>query len=482
MISLFGFSLGAALPALLLTAPLALGLLIYVFKRTGSTKDNIVSTLLFLRDLPRILPARKKFVPPLQFWIELLAFLSLIAAAAGLFSKSTGGHIAIIIDTSMSMAAVDEFGVTRLETAKTTAQTQIAQAPSNTRFSLFAAGSSSRRTSEVGSTAPQVLKALLELKPVFEQDRLGAIVDGLLASGEYDAVWAYSDHPFQRPESLPQAATQTLFRGVNVVTTPQRVKTVNLWIDEVSARESDGASYVEVTAQATAPSQISALIMTNCSNSENSPGATFQPPAVEVVLSEGQSKSVIVGPITAPWSFCQVTIAPRRPDTRDMLPLDNSAWVTHQSISNELHLVSPLTNRELGLSKLKNVEVKSMTPTEISNLSRAVPAIYHRSILPSTPQSTILAVLPPAGPLPWGGSISATEGKQVEITRWLASHPLTQYVNIPILSIPSARTIECPATSLPFLFSTDGPIGCAGERANVRYIILGFEIFPFDGL
>jgi hypothetical protein len=441
-----------------------------------------VSTLLFLRDLPRILPARKKFVPPLQFWIELLAFLSLIAAAAGLFSKSLGGHIAVVIDTSMSMAAIDEYGVTRLETAKTTAQTQISQAPINTRFSLFTAGSSSKRISDIGTTPSLAQSALKELKPSFEQDRLGAIVDGLIASGEYDSVWAFSDHPMLRPESTTPAAPQISIRPVNVVPPSQRVKTTNLWIDEVSARESEGTSYLEVTAQATAPSLTLASITTTCNVSENSIGTSIQPAPVDVELSEGQSKSVTVGPITGPWSFCQVTISPRRPDTRDMLSLDNTAWVTHHSISNELHLVSPLTERELGFSRLKNISVKSISPEEVPALTRPVPAIYHRSLLPAAPQSTILAVLPPAGPLPWGGSISSTESRQVEITRWLASHPLTQYVNIPILAIPSARTIECPETSLPFIFSADGPIACAGERANVRYIILGFEIFPFDGL
>ena len=32
------------------------------------------------------------------------------------------------------------------------------------------------------------------------------------------------------------------------------------------------------------------------------------------------------------------------------------------------------------------------------------------------------------------------------------------------------------------LFSASGPIACAGEEDGQRYVILGFEIFPFDGL
>jgi hypothetical protein len=70
----------------------------------------------------------------------------------------------------------------------------------------------------------------------------------------------------------------------------------------------------------------------------------------------------------------------------------------------------------------------------------------------------------------------------VALTRWLTSHPLTQYVNIPILDIPSARILECPESASVLISSSEGPVACAGEQNNVRYAIFGFEIFPFDGI
>jgi hypothetical protein len=43
------------------------------------------------------------------------------------------------------------------------------------------------------------------------------------------------------------------------------------------------------------------------------------------------------------------------------------------------------------------------------------------------------------------------------------------------------RILECPASATPILFSAAGPIACAGEDKGARYLITGFELFPFDG-
>jgi hypothetical protein len=38
-----------------------------------------------------------------------------------------------------------------------------------------------------------------------------------------------------------------------------------------------------------------------------------------------------------------------------------------------------------------------------------------------------------------------------------------------------------PPAATPILFSAAGPIACAGEDKGARYLITGFELFPFDG-
>jgi hypothetical protein len=43
------------------------------------------------------------------------------------------------------------------------------------------------------------------------------------------------------------------------------------------------------------------------------------------------------------------------------------------------------------------------------------------------------------------------------------------------------RPLECPPSATPILFSTGGPIACAGEDKGARYLVTGFELFPFEG-
>jgi hypothetical protein len=91
--------------------------------------------------------------------------------------------------------------------------------------------------------------------------------------------------------------------------------------------------------------------------------------------------------------------------------------------------------------------------------------------------------MPPQGTLPWkGGSVSAPHEGAVEITRWATSHPILQYIQPGLLAIPQVRVLECPNSATPILFSSFGPIACAGEEGGARYVVTGFELFPFDGI
>jgi hypothetical protein len=57
-----------------------------------------------------------------------------------------------------------------------------------------------------------------------------------------------------------------------------------------------------------------------------------------------------------------------------------------------------------------------------------------------------------------------------------------QYLQPNLITIPTAVVLTCPDTAKPVLFTAEGPLVCAGEESGARYIITGFELFPFDGL
>jgi hypothetical protein len=50
------------------------------------------------------------------------------------------------------------------------------------------------------------------------------------------------------------------------------------------------------------------------------------------------------------------------------------------------------------------------------------------------------------------------------------------------MTFPTVSILTCPDTAQPFVFVAEGPVACAGEQNGFRYVITGFELFPFDGL
>ena len=136
MMTMLGSAISAASPWFLLAAPIALGLLVYIFRVRGSSNTTVVSTLFLLKDLPQRPQGRKTFIPPLQFWLELLLFVSLSLAAANLISTKRGRHVAVLLDSSLSMGALASEG-TRFEEAKTRATRDIADSSASTSFTVF---------------------------------------------------------------------------------------------------------------------------------------------------------------------------------------------------------------------------------------------------------------------------------------------------------------------------------------------------------
>ena len=73
MITLFGSQFGLLYPALLAALPLLLGALIYAYLRRGRGQRLVVSSLLIFQQLQTRAAQRRRFFPPLRFFLELLS-------------------------------------------------------------------------------------------------------------------------------------------------------------------------------------------------------------------------------------------------------------------------------------------------------------------------------------------------------------------------------------------------------------------------
>lgn len=467
MISLFGTTIAATSPWLLLGIPCAIGFLVYIFRVRGTAHQAVVSSLLFLRELPRRPIGRKTFVPPLQFWLELAILTLLLLAVSGLYLARTGKHVAIVIDSSLSMGALYGAGGTRLDQAKRIASLDVERAPSSTTYTVFSSSKELDPLSQSRDTSSDALLALQGVRQSHRADTLQHHLASLVTDPQYDAVWVYTDQAFANYQPSPRLVINQLPMDPSTST--------NAWIQNVQVVSDASGEILKVTLGYGGASAKEALVDGECYTEAGSAPAKIAAKTVRLTPHEGTTTTLT--PPLSTWSYCRVHTKLQDSSLFDALPLDNEGWVTRASSESSVRLVSSLSPDQLGLNKIKTVTIAS-DPQQGDSL----PTIYHRSVPAKAPSAATLVVLPPPGPLPWGGEVMTQATKAREVTRWDTSHPLLHYINPSLVTFPEVRILECPASATPVLFSAAGPIACAGEDKGARYLITGFELFPFDGV
>lgn len=470
MITIFGTSLSATSPLLLLAIPAAASILIYTFRARGSGSPTVTSSLFLLSKLPLYLPARKSFLPPAQFWIELLAFLLLSIAAAGLTASRVGQRIAVVIDTSTSMSARTSSDATKLDQAKRLARADIAQASSTSRFAIFSADSELRSVSAGAVSGWRAGDSLQAITPAHAADNLADTLSSLLGDPRFDSVWVYTD---KKNGAVSEPS------GLRVTTIPlDRALTHNIWIHSASLALVGGEPTLRVEIASSDDRPARPVVSATCAS--EAPETSFTLPGVTATVTRGHSATLLLGPLKPQWNFCTVTLSGDAQLPADAIQLDNSAYVVNNTESSVVLVASSLAPTALGLTQLSDY---SFEPESKQAPAGSARSIFHRTTPKNRPSFSSLVIFPPEGALPWrGGSVSAAPTGGVEISRWLETHPLMRYTQPHLLSIPSARVLVCPDSAIAVIYSPLGPLVCAGEEAGARYIIVGFELLPFDGI
>jgi hypothetical protein len=487
MSALAGMGLSFAAPWTLAAIPLALGALVYLFRARGELSAQVTSSLFIIKQLPQYLPSRRRFVPPLQFWLELLLAIALGLAASGMILTRTGARVAVVIDTSKSMGALISADETRLQAAVRIASADISQAPNDTRFVVLRAA----RVVSSSAASPGYLdrsgatSQISTVEPTYETDSLADALNDLQVRAEYDNIWLYTDRAI---EGLGSASR------LRVVTVPYDPDTAhNIWISSIQVRtpasskqkDAEDNQILEIGLSRVGLGTKQVLIQATCSDRQS--GATFDLPAVAHTLSASNTSLINLGPINSPWSFCRVYLE----GVDDLLAKDNEAWIARTAAIGEIGVVSSLSLENLGLDRLPFGSIVAVNDGDKSEEQKLQEQkfrgiIYHRSEPTRLPAIPALVVYPQKGAKLWGALVKgdAPRGSNgsVEITRWDESHPLLQYVRPGLIALPTARVLECPSSARAIIHTVGGALLCAGESAGKRYAIFGFELFPFDGL
>lgn len=465
MISILGTTIAASAPWLLLGIPCAVGFLVYIFRVRGNARQAVVSSLLFLKELPRRPVGRKTFVPPLQFWLELAILILLLLAVSGLYIARSGKHIAVVVDSSLSMGALYGAGGTRLDQAKRIATLDIERSPASTTYTIFASSKELTPLSQPNESSSDAITTLQGARQSHRPDALQQHLAGLVTDPHYDAVWVYTDRELEKSQP-----SQRLI--VNQIPLDPSTST-NAWIQAIQVEGTD-ALKVKLGYGGSSPKE--ALVEGECFQNPESAAVKLSPKTARLTPHE-VTTTTLTSPQTD-WSYCRVHIKLQDVSLFDALPIDNEGWITRASSEPAVHLVSSFSADQLGLTKVRSITVAA---DEQKGSATKLPTIYHR-VSPSTvPITPSLVVLPPQGRLPWGGEALSQGAQRKEVTRWDGSHPVLQYVNPSLVTFPEVRPLECPPSATPILFSSVGPIACAGEDKGARYLITGFELFPFEG-
>jgi hypothetical protein len=470
MMELFGFTLNATTPWLLLGLPVSTALLVYAYRYRGISAQAVVSTLLLLKRLPPHQAARKRFVPPVQFWLELAALWLLCAAAAGLSASRAGAIIAVVLDTSLSMEAPATDGTTRLETAKRLALTDMAAAPASTRFALFTANAtlSARTTAPLSANAAKGQLSAVTLTPT--EDQLAALLPRLLHNGEYSSVWGYTDHVL---------SGNTVPRALRLVSVAPPSPPTNLWIRSLASPTPDTLSVVlNATGRGTS---IAVTLSAQCAIlSADGQMTTHTPAPRQLQVALATPTAAQITGLDPDWSYCQVSALAAEGRAVDAITGDNQGWIVNDSSTRQVTLVGPLSPEQLKIQALRGfVIAAAVDPTRPATPN--TPTIYHRTTPPATLTAPTLIVYPPEGALPWGGEVRGGSTGVADISQWSDSHPVMRYLRPTLLKLPAPRTLRCPAPATPLITATVGVVACIGEQLGIRYAVLGFELFPFDG-
>lgn len=474
-------NLGFLSPAWLALVPFVGALLVFAYLRRGKGRQVKVGTLFLLRSLKRPVFSRKKFRPPLRFYVELLLLLLLILGAAGLYKQGMGTRIAVLVDNSFSMARVqpgDSEGKDLLALAVRDASSIVRSFSSESRIEVFA--TSPHLVSVSGSLA-RPDKALQDLKTIelaYAADNVEAAAQKLLGDPSYERVFVFTERGIERRDESGR---------LDVRTTLQGVKGENVAISHMALRSGSPRNSIEVSVAAFLQSQSSIKVILDVVESEGS-SAKYKKLAEKSVQLNGRAhETVVFNDINPGLRVFRARLEPDRQGlsiTFDAIRQDDMAWLSVEAQGGKVALVSQFSPLELGLSNLRIAQFSHVRPEDYERDPQAISqknysgAIFHRYVPQTLPQVSSVFIAP----------VSASDFLQpiqvisdVELTRWIGTQPVLNYLNMPSLKLGKATVLSVPPWGEELISSTRGPIAFAGQTEQRKYVAIGFELLPFEG-
>jgi hypothetical protein len=164
----------------------------------------------------------------------------------------------------------------------------------------------------------------------------------------------------------------------------------------------------------------------------------------------------------------------------DGLALDNHRFAVIPSKNLEILGISPRPEALYSLRAIPGLKLKVIPPEayEKNRIEGHSLEIFHFSAPASLPHKHALFILPPKeNPLV---AIGAALSRPT-ISSWHDPHPLTRYINFSLFRPAYARPLRPLSFGDAIIQSPEGPLAIGLEQKGFRYLVLGFDPFPYLG-
>lgn len=424
-------------------------------------------------------------LPP-RFFLQLLILLLLAAAAARpvLRADATPG-VALVLDTSASMQALDAArGEPLFVQATAGLRAALEQVPTGRGVVIYTTNPLGPVETHDGQTQERLLDRLTASDAPDPDDEALAGLLGRLATGGFKRVVFFTDREVSglpddarlRVETFGPVRPNVGIHALHVHRSPFFPDRVQAGV-RVGIPADDRAGWRLVIEDGGTGRSLASRSAASVDPAERETGADD---AGGLRASSRQRTFAFSDlPRTHVYRVRVVFDGERA----DGLALDNEAVaVLPEPATVSVLLVSPDPEAGDGLARIANLHLTRLRPEEYdpARTTRAeyTCVLFHLTAPQALPDVPAAFLLPPEdNPLFRLGDAAP----RPSVTDWMLGHPLTSYLTVPLLAPAYAHAVRPTAWNRSVIESTAGALVLAGERNGRRYVVTGFDLLPYLG-
>lgn len=397
-------------------------------------------------------------LPPI-FFLQLLLLALLIFALSEPVLSIRPTNIAMILDNSASMQALED-GKSRFALAKERAGALVGELGAGGKVDLYLTTPRLEKLNAAPLSPAEAARIIAAQAPYDLAEppiEYGNLIAQLARQQKYERVYLLSDHPARDQSRTARVITVGQPRANFALT--------NLEVQRSSLANARLEAQVEVANYSERDEKLKIVLKSNGAELANR----------EIVVGSGKTASVSFEGLADHRTY-EAEIA-----NRDALPLDNRRFAVAPASRNLRVLGITPRPRELeSLKTIPGVQIDTIAPSDYDKAERTGYGleIYHFATPAALPSSAALFILPPESSslVDLGAPVD-----NVTVSNWRDPHVLTRYVNFNLFRPTYARPLKPQTAGDIVIDSGAGPLAFATERQGVRYLTLGFDPFPYLG-